>query len=198
IEKVKKFATALGLVAIGSAVFSTLKSSMDAAIKRFDTLNKFPKVLQSLGVSAEDSERAMKKLADGIEGLPTTLDDIAATTQRLYTSFNDIDKATDTAIALNNALLGSGSSAQDAKRGAEQYIQALQKGKFEMDDWKTLQETMNIGLIKIAESFGYTGKSAIQDLYKALKDGTITMEEFNDRLIEIGTGTGIMAKLAKE
>src|SRR5690606_16445033 len=51
---------------------------------------------------------------------------------------------------------------------------------------------------KIAESFGYTGKSAIQDLYKALKDGTITMEEFNDRLIEIGTGTGIMAKLAKE
>lgn len=196
--KVKKFATALGLVAVGAAAFATLKSSMDAAIRRFDTLNKFPKVLQALGVSAEESEKAMQKLSDGIDGLPTTLDDIASTAQRMYTSFNDIGKATDTALALNNALLGSGSSAQDAQRGAEQYIQALQKGKFEMEEWKTLQETMDIGLIKIAESFGYTGKSAKQDLYNALKDGIITMDQFNDKLIEVGTGTGIMAQLAKE
>lgn len=196
--KVKKFATSLGLVAIGAAAFKTLRASLDDAIKRFDTLNKFPKVLQALGVSAEESEKAMQKLSDGIDGLPTTLDDIASTAQRMYTSFNDIGKATDTALALNNALLGSGSSAQDAQRGAEQYIQALQKGKFEMDEWKTLQETMDIGLIKIAESFGYTGKSAKQDLYNALKDGIITMDQFNDKLIEVGTGTGIMAQLAKE
>src|SRR5690625_6180033 len=57
---------------------------------------------------------------------------------------------------------------------------------------------MDIGLIKIAESFGYTGKSAKQDLYNALKDGIITMDQFNDKLIEVGTGTGIMAQLAKE
>ena len=82
---------------------------MDTAIKRFDTLNQFPKVLQALGVSAEDSERAMAKLSDGIDGLPTKLDEIASTAQRMYTSFNDMDKATDTALALNNALLGSGS-----------------------------------------------------------------------------------------
>src|SRR5690606_10378983 len=46
--------------------------------------------------------------------------------------------------------------------------------------------------------FGYTGKSAKQDLYNALKDGIITMDQFNDKLIEVGTGTGIMAQLAKE
>lgn len=197
-SKIKKFATALGLVAIGAAAFKALKSSMDTAIARFDTLNKFPKVLQALGVSAEDSQKAMDKLSDGIEGLPTTLNEIASTAQRMYTSFNDMDKATDTALALNNALLGSGSSAADAQRGTEQYLQALQRGKFEMEEWKTLQETMDIGLIKVAESFGYAGKTAKQDLYNALKDNTITMEQFNDKLIEVGTGTGIMAKLAKE
>ena len=195
---IKKIAKALGLVAIGTAAFRTLRASMDSAIARFDTLNNFPKVMQSLGVSAEESEKAIQKLSDGIEGLPTTLDDIASTAQRMYTSFNDMDKATDTAIALNNALLGSGASAEDAKRGAEQYMQALQRGKFEMEEWKTLQETMDVGLIKVAESFGFAGKTAKQDLYKALQDGTITMEEFNDKLIEVGTGTGIMAKLAKE
>jgi len=197
-QKIKKIATALGLVAIGTAAFKMLKSSVDAAISRFDTLNRFPKVLQALGVSAEDSEKSLKKLADGIEGLPTTLNEIAANAQRMYTTFSDMDKATDTALALNNALLGSGSSAQDAQRGAEQYMQALQRGKFEMEEWKTLQETMDVGLIKIAESFGYTGKTAKQDLYQALKDGVITMDQFNDKLIEVGTGTGIMAQLAKE
>lgn len=196
--KVKKFATALGLVAIGTAAFQTLKASMDDAIKRFDTLNNFPKVLQALGVSAEDSERAMSKLSDGIDGLPTKLDEISSVAQRMYTSFGDMDKATDSALALNNALLGSGASAADAQRGTEQYLQALQTGKMDMEQWRTLQETMDVGLIKVAESFGYAGQSAKDDLYKALQDGTITMDQFNDKLIEVGTGTGIMAKLAKE
>ncbi|MCG5104453.1 tape measure protein [Oceanobacillus alkalisoli] len=195
---IKKLAGALGLVAIASAAFKVLKDSMDAAISRFDTLNTFPKVLQELGVSAEDSERAMSNLSDGIDGLPTKLDEIASNAQRMYSTFDDMDKATDSAIALNNALLGSGSSAADAQRGTEQYIKYLQTGKMEMDTWTTLQETMDVGLIKIAESFGYTGRTAKTELYAALKDGAITMDEFNDRLIEVGTGTGIMAKLAKE
>src|SRR5690625_6609823 len=57
---------------------------------------------------------------------------------------------------------------------------------------------MGVGLIKIAEGFGFAGKSAKNDLYQSLQDGTITMDQFNDQLIEVGTGTGIMAELAKE
>src|SRR5699024_2362360 len=197
-SSIKKFAASLGLVAIGAAAFKTLKSSMDDAITRFDTLNKFPKVLQALGVSAEDSERSMAKLSDGIDGLPTKLNDIASTAQRMYTSFGDMDKATDSAIALNNALLGSGSSADQAKRGTEMYLKALQTGKIDMDTWNTLSETMDVGLVKIAESFGFAGKTAKDDLYKALQTGTITLDEFNDAMIEVGTGSGIMAKLARE
>src|SRR5690606_21330574 len=83
-------------------------------------------------------------------------------------------------------------------RGTEQYLKALQTGKMEMDTWNSLSETMDVGLIKVAEAFNYTGKSAKQDLYQALKDGHITMDQFNDKLIEVGTGTGIMAQLAKE
>lgn len=194
----KDLATSLGLVAIASAAFNTLKASVDGAIARFDTLNSFPKVLQALGVSAEDSQAAMSKLSDGIDGLPTTLNDIAASAQRMYTSFNDMDVAADTAIALNNAMLGSGSNAEQASRGVEQYTKALQTGSINMDIWNTLSETMDVGLIKIAEGFGYAGKSAKDDLYNALKDGVITLDEFNAKLIEVGTGTGIMAELAKE
>lgn len=195
---IKTFAASIGLVAIAAKAFDAMRASVDQAISRFDTLNAFPKVLQALGVSAEDSEAAMTKLSDGIDGLPTKLNDIAATAQRMYTSFDDMDKATDTALALNNALLGSGASADQAKRGTDQYIKALQTGEITMDTWNTLSETMDVGLVKLAEGFGYTGRSAKDDLYNALKDGTITLDEFNDKLIEVGTGTGIMAQLAKE
>lgn len=195
---IRKFATSLGLVAIGAAAFATLRGAMDSAISRFDTLNSFPKVLEALGVSAEDAQSAMDKLSDGIDGLPTKLDDIASTAQRMYTSFGDMDKAADTAIALNNALLGSGSSAEQASRGTEQYLKVLQTGQMDLMTWRSLSETMDVGLVKIAEGFGYAGKSAKDDLYNALKEGHVTIDQFNNKMIELGTGTGIMAKLAKE
>src|SRR5690625_4020044 len=195
---VKKFATSLGLVAIGAVAFRTLRNAMDSAISRFDTLNTFPKILEALGGSAEDAERAMQRLSDGTDGLPTKLDDIASTAQRMYTSFGDMDKASDSAIALNNALLGSGSSAEQARRGTEMYLKTLQTGQIDLQTWRSLSETMDVGLIKIAEGFDYAGKSAKDDLYKALQDGTITIDEFNDKLIEVGTGTGVMADLARE
>src|SRR5699024_1223854 len=197
-SSMKDLAKSLGLVAVGAAAFNELRKSVGQAVKRFDTLQKFPKVLQSLGVSAEDSERAMSTLSDGIDGLPTTLDDIASTAQRMYTSFGDMDKAADSALALNNALLGSGASADQARRGTEMYLKSLQTGEIDLQTWRSLSETMDIGLVKVAESFGYAGASAKDDLYQALKDGSITMDEFNDKLIDLGTGTGELAQLAKE
>ncbi|WP_148820135.1 hypothetical protein, partial [Enterococcus faecium] len=35
-------------------------------------------------------------------------------------------------------------------------------------------------------------------LYNALKEGTVTFDQFQDKLIELGTGTGMLATLAKE
>lgn len=142
----KQLAISLGLVKIASAAFNVLKQSLDSAISRFDTLNKFPKVLQSLGVSAEDSQASISRLSDGIDGLPTKLDDIAANAQRMYISFKDMDKATDSALALNNAFLASGSSGEAAASGTEQYIQALQKGKPDMMEWRNMQQNMSIAL----------------------------------------------------
>ncbi|OTN76721.1 hypothetical protein A5886_001800 [Enterococcus sp. 8G7_MSG3316] len=195
---VKELATSFGLVKVASVAFNVMKSSINGAVSRFDTLNQFPKVLEAMGVSAEDAEMSMAKLSDGIDGLPTTLDEISSNAQRMYTSFGDMDKATDTTVALNNALLGSGSNSAKAQRGVEQYMRALQRGQMDMTIWSTLSETMDVGLVKIAESFGYAGKSAKDDLYSALKDGTVTLDDFNDKLIEVGTGTGVMAELARE
>lgn len=188
----------IGIGVVATKAFNSMRASLDQAIGRFDTMNAFPKVLEALGVSAEDSDRAINNLSDGIDGLPTRLNDIAASAQQMYNSFKDIDKTTDTAIALNNALLASGSAGEKAKRGTDQYIKSLQTGQLNMDTWNTLSETMGIGLTKIAEGLGFVGDSIENDLYKALQDGTVTFDEFNDKLVELGTGTGELVDLAKQ
>ena len=152
-----KMLTAVAGVAAAVGVFRTLRGAVDGAISRFDTLNNFPRVLQLMGFEADESERAIQRLSDGIDGLPTTLDSVAGTAQRIAVMTGDLDGAVETTLALNNAFLASGSSANDAQRGLEQYVQMLAKGEVDLQSWRTLQETMPVALNKTAEAFGYTG-----------------------------------------
>lgn len=181
-----------------SAAMGVLKSSVGSAVERFDTLQKFPKVMESLGFNTEKSAKASKKLSDGIDGLPTTLQEVVANTQRMTAITGDLDKSTDATIAMNNAFLASGASTDQAARGMDQYMKMVSTGKVELDGWTTLQETMPLALQKTAEAMGFVGKTAQNDLYSALKNGTVTFDQFQDKMIELGTGTGQLADLAKK
>lgn len=194
---IKTMVASFGLIKVASAAFGVLKDSMGAAIDRFDTFKKFPKVMEALGFSAEESKGSMDKLSNGIEGLPTKLSDVVAQTQQLTSITGDLDGSTDTVLALNNAFLASGASAEDASRGMVQYNQMLSKGQVDMQSWRSLQETMPLGLQKTAEAMGFVGKTAQQDLYKALQQGDKTFDEFNNQLVKLGTGTGQLATLAR-
>lgn len=195
---VKQLASSLGLVAIGAKAFNVLSESLDGAIQRFDTLNKFPVVMQALGYSARDTAKSTAILKKGVDGLPTTLQDVTSVAQQLAPLTGSATKASRSAIALNNAFLASGASAADSSRGLEQYTQMLSTGKVDMMSWRTLMETMPIALRKVANSFGFTGKSAEQDLYKALQSGQITMDQLNDRFIKLNKGQNGFAELAKK
>lgn len=194
----KDMASALGLVAVASKAFDVLKDSIGGAVERFDTLNKFPVVMQALGYSARDTAKSTAILKKGVDGLPTTLQDVTSVAQQLAPLTGSATKASKSAIALNNAFLASGASAADSSRGLEQYTQMLSTGKVDMMSWRTLMETMPIALRKVANSFGFTGKSAEQDLYKALQSGQITMDQLNDRFIKLNKGQNGFAELAKK
>lgn len=194
---IKDMVVSFGLVKVASAAFNVLKSSISAATDRFDEFQKFPKVMSALGFSADESKSSIDKLSNGIEGLPTRLNDVVSQTRQLTAITGDLSKSTDTVLALNNAFLASGSSAEDASRGMIQYNQMLSKGTVDMQSWRSLQETMPLGLKKTAEAMGFVGKTAQQDLYKALQSGKVTFDDFNTQLIKLGTGTGQLAVLAK-
>ena len=145
---IKSMVTALGLAKVAGAAINVLKSSLDSAISRFDTMQKFPKVMDALGFSASDSKKSIDSLSEGIDGLPTKLDDVVASTQQMTAITGDLKRSTKTVLALNNAFLASGASADDASRGTQQYNQMLSTGTVDLESWKTLQETMPLALQK--------------------------------------------------
>lgn len=197
-DAIKNFSVgAVAFKAVSSAM-NLVSQSMDKAIDRFDTLQRFPKVMKSLGHSSKDVAASTKLLSEGIEGLPTTLDTVVATTQKLTSMTGNLKQSTKLTIALNNAFLASGASTEDASRGLQQYTQMLSAGKVDMQSWKTLQETMPYALQKTAESFGFAGASAQKDFYSALQDGKITFTDFSKRLIELNKGTNGFAEMAKK
>lgn len=204
-DNTKKTNTSILDIAKGIGVFKLIDnaiglvtSSLGGAIDRFDTLNKYPVVMQALGYSAEEVDKSMNKLTDGIDGLPTSLDEIVSSAQQLAISTGDLQKGTDTAVALNNAFLASGASAADASRGAQQYQQMLSKGEVDLQSWRSLLETMPIAMDKVSKSFSDQGVNSANDLYAALKKGDITFDDFNSRLIELNEGVGGFAELAQK
>ncbi|WHO84896.1 tape measure protein [Limosilactobacillus oris] len=193
-----QMASAMGAVAIAAKAFDVVRDAVGGAVVRFDTLQKYPVVMKALGYSAKDVAKSTSILSNGIKGLPTSLDSITNIAQQLGPLTGSATKASKSAIALNNAFLASGASAADSSRGLLQYTQMLSTGKVDLMSWRTLMETMPIALRKVANSFGYTGKSAEQDLYKALQSGKVTMDQLNDRFIKLNQGAGGFADLAKK
>ncbi|NMA18195.1 MAG: tape measure protein, partial [Clostridiaceae bacterium] len=90
----KNMTVAMLAVKAVSKVFDAVSQSLDAAISRFDTMKQYPKVMEMIGFSTEQSERSVRRLAEGIEGLPTRLDEVVGTAQGLALITDDINYAT--------------------------------------------------------------------------------------------------------
>ena len=176
------------LMGIGSkavnVIAGAIKNNLGSAVKRLDTLNNFPKVMQSLGFSAENATKGIDKLANGITHLPSTLDSVAQQAQAIVPLTNNIDKATDIVLALNNAMAAGGADAAQQASAINQWTQAMSKGKPDMQDWKSIIQTAPAQIDQLAKSL--LGANANQtDLYNAMQKGTISMDQVNNKMIEL-------------
>lgn len=196
-DRVKSIVAGVGITKVIGTSMNVLSSSLDGAIDRFDTMQSYPKVMKSLGFEVEQSQKSVAKLNQSVQGLPTSLADVVTTSKSLAAVTGNIDKATDTTIALNHAFLASGSSSADASRGLQQYSQMLAKGTVDMQSWRTLQETMAPALTKVAKKLGIASGNT-NELYEALQNGTISFDQLNDAMIECDTETGGFADTALE
>lgn len=194
-SQVKSIVAGVGVTKALGVAMNTVTTSLDGAITRFDTLHSYPKVMNSLGFSTDAAKASVSKLNASVQGLPTSLSDIVRSAQSLTSVTGNMDKATDTAIALNHALLASSASTADVSRAQQQYSQMLATGKPDMQSWRTLQETMAPALTKTAKKLGIVSGNTTE-LYNAMKSGQITFDQFNAALIECDTEAGGFAETA--
>ena len=174
-----------GVVAgVVQRVVSTVSSSVDAAVARVDTLNNFPKVLQSLGYGADESQRSVDTLSDRLSELPTRLDAAATGVQQLAPSSKSIDQATDRYLAFNDAVLAGGASEDIQSNAMTQLTKAVSTNKMEMDTWMSIQQAMPGQLDQVAKSM--LGQSAsASDLYQGMKDGKVSVSDFADAVVDL-------------
>ena len=193
--KIKGFVETLKGTAIGMGVYNAamkvgtaVSEQFSDAVGRYDQLNRFPKVLENMGASATDANASVKTLSKGIDGLPTSLNEIESASMRFMPITNNANLAAKSALALNDALISSGATAQDASDGLKEWTEMLDEGKPKMMQWQELTRVMSPALQKVAKSFGITSGSTME-LYKKLQSGQITMKQLNDKMLELDKGT---------
>ncbi len=198
-----KFGAVAGITqSIFNKAFTAVSSSIDGAVKRVDTLNNAPKVLQNLGHSAADSQKAIDLLSGGIQGLPTRLDAAAtALTGITAATGKGVIEATALTLAFNNMALSGGKGPEEAQRALTQYTQALSRGRFEGEEFNTMMEVMPAQMTQVAKSLlGPTANAGT--LKEAMSKGQITMEQFNDQVVRLdkegGEGFSSFSKQAKD
>lgn len=179
---IKNIVMALGISKVISSAMNQIRNSIDDAVTRFDTLNNFSKVMSNLGIGAEESRKSIEKMSDKLMGLPTTLQDGAMAVQRFASANSDIEKSTDLFLALNNAILAGGTSSEIQKSALEQLSQAYAKGKPDMMEWRTAMMAMPAQLKQVAKAMGYVNADALGE---ALREGTVSMDEFMDTIVRL-------------
>lgn len=177
------------LIAKGvSKVASMVTNTMGNAISRLDTLNNFPRVMESLGYSADEANTSVTKISDALDGLPTSLDAMVADTQKLAASLGNLAQgevnATSLGLGLNDMLLAGGKGTEAVSRAMEQYNQMLGRGKVDMQSWVSLVNAAPGQMDQLAKSI--LGAEAGQaQLYQAMQDGTVSFDQLNAAIVQL-------------
>jgi tape measure domain-containing protein len=182
-------------------ITSTISNQISDAVVRADTLERFPKVMQQMGYSSDIASGAIEKLMKGVEQVPTPLNEVVSGTQRLVSVTKDVNKASDWVLAISDAMLSNGASANRASDAMEQFFQVVSRGKPQGQDWLTIMEVAPGVMNELAQSLGYTSATLGGDMYTALQKGELSMEDFMAAMVQMdkeGTGSlGALSEVAK-
>lgn len=181
-----------GLSAVGVAAGQLLASGIQKAIGAIgqyvsegiayaDALTRFPLVLESLGLSADEAAGSIAKLEEGLKGTPILVSDATTAVQRLVATTGDVEKSTDWFIALNDAVMAGGAPFQVQQAAIEQWQQAVAKGKPDRIEFRSFMQAFPGVMKQVAQELGVT-ETEMQNMFSK---GQLSMEEFNEVLLKL-------------
>lgn len=176
---------------IGYRLLGKAMDSINGAFSRYDTIETYGKVLNNLGLDAtkkfsvagEKAKDVYHNLENAVLGLPTGIDEIIASMRRYVGATGDVEKATKLAIAANNAYI-AGYMGEREKLFTERQLVALAGGaELSTNQWDSLRRNAPLAMKVVSKSM----KMSVQEMVDALKQGTISGQEFLDVFIKAGT-----------
>lgn len=181
------------LSALVNKAFLGLQDSMAKAVKQIDLIENFPATMAALGVSAKDSNEAFSKLREYVTSVGGDLTNAAAAVSRFTQVNKDVKASTALYAGLNNALIAGGTSAETQASSLEQLIQGYSRGRFEGEEWRSMQTAMSLAMNETAKALNQPSTQALQ---KALTDGKVSMNEFMATMAQVSSGSGPVAQAA--
>lgn len=182
------------VMGIGYRALNKVTSGLSGAFERYDTMHTYSAQLVAMGHKAEDATAAIEKLRDSVLGLPTGLDEIVASQKAYVGATNDVERATELAIAANNAYIAGGTTAKQKKYIQNQLLALASGAELTTSQWQSLQRNAPMALRAVAEELGYADDK-YADFLEDLKKGNIEGKKFLDAFIKQGT-EGRLSKAA--
>lgn len=170
-------------------VAGALTNNLGKAISRVDTLNNYSIVMGNLGHDSKDAQKAIDTLADGIDGLPTSLDAIASIQQQFGALGGKLSDATDLTLALNNATLAGGRGQEIANSAMQQWYQMIASGKPDLMSMRIINEAMPAQLNAIAKEV-LGSKANWQDLNSEWQKSPEMTEKVKDAILKLNEDGG--------
>ena len=176
---------------IGYRLLGTVMDSISGAFSRYDTIQTYSKVLTNLGVDAtkkfsvagQEATDVYHNLENAVLGLPTGIDEIIESMRRYAGATGEAERATKLAIAANNAYI-AGHMGEREKLFTERQLVALAGGaELSSNQWDSLRRNAPLAMKVVAKQM----KMSVQEMVDALKQGTISGQEFLDVFIKAGT-----------
>lgn len=184
------------IFAAGYKAMNMFSEGISAGFSRYDTMKKYPKMMEQFSKASYTAQDSINDLDKSVRGLPTGLDEIVNLAQRFTMTTGDMKRGTKLAIATNNAFLASMSTDTQKYQGMMQLQDVIGGKKMTSKEWQSLANTMMPAIRMMGEGLGYTGKE-LDEYVAKVQQGKIANEEFLKALVQAGTGTGKVAKMAE-
>lgn len=181
-----------GLVSGG--ITNIITEGISGITDRYDAIQQYKIMMEALGASTEETAQMTKKLDDSVQGLPTSLDEVMTMAKNFTATLGDYNKATDYAIAVNDAFLASGTDEMTRTQGMQQIRDLLSGKKLNTKEWNSLIASMSLAKREMGKVFGATTDEELRQFDQDLRAGKYSADEFLDALVKVTKESPVIKK----